>query len=474
MKKLLKRTLALLMALSMLTVVGCKKNPSSDTSSDMESFSSDFTSADNNSDENSSNEQTQSNGAASTSNNSGANSSGANSSGANSQTTSGKKTLTVWDVSDNPSMSAAAVQFERAHKDVTVNVVSTGYTSLSSLKTAIASSTAPDIVVMDHVYLVSAGTNGYLLDLNKYGAANIKSKFMSSCWNAAGRDGKVYGLPFDANTICFLYNKERFNEANAKVPSNYSELTAAAAALKSKGIVSAPMTLSFSNSSASNKNFAAFQFFFWLWRNGGEILSSDYKTAAFNSQAGVDALQQIVDLYGNGYVSDKYDQSAFQSGSIAIMENGTWMYESLFTGSNKGKYGVALMPELKSGVPQYSGLGLYCYGVTSGSKNPELAYEFISQFCTTSAYQVTFSKAMGRIPSLLAAQKDSYYQTAEWQTFIKQLELSKARPGVNNWDNIEAYIADSVAQAISGKSTPKEVLDAAAKYVNTMLSRTYN
>lgn len=463
MKKLLKRTLVLLMVLSMLTVVGCKKNPSSDTSSDMESFTSDITSVEDTASDANSSDASNPTDASTVTPSSG-----------DSPSTSTKKTLTIWDVSENPSMAAAAVQFERTHKDVKVNVVNSGYTSLSSLKTAIASSTAPDIVVMDHVYLVSAGTNGYLLDLNKYGAANIKSKFMTSCWNASGRDGKTYGLPFDANTICFLYNKERFNEANAKVPANYSELTAAAAALKAKGIVDAPLTLSFSNTSAHNKNFAAFQFFFWLWRNGGEILSSDYKSATFNSQAGVDALQQIVDLYNNGYVSDKYDQAAFQGGSIAIMENGTWMHESIFTGSNKGKYGVALMPELKSGIPQYSGLGLYCYGVTSGSKNPELAYEFISQFCTTSAYQVTFSKAMGRIPSLLSAQKDSYYQTAEWQMFIKQLELSKSRPGVNNWDSIEAYIADSISQAISGKSTPKEVLDAAAKYVNTMLARTYN
>ena len=516
MKNYFKKALALLMALSLIMIVGCSKGKSTKESDQETVSASDTTDV-----EASSNEDTSSQDAESSSDNEekdddknnnsskgenkekdknnnssknenkdkNNNSSKGENKDKDKNTNSSKeenkndkentseeqvKKLTVWDVSNNPSMAAAAVKFEREHKNVKINVVNTGYTSLSSLKSAIASSTAPDIVVMDHVYLVSAGANGYLLDLNKYGAKNIKSQFMSTCWDASGRDGKIYGLPFDANTICFIYNKERFIEANAKVPSNYNELKAAAAALKTKGTVSSPITFSFNETGAHNKNFAAFQFFFWLWRNGGEILSSDYKKATFNSQAGVDALQQIVDLYKNDYVSDKYDQASFIAGNIGIMENGTWMYEGLFTGSNKGRYGVALMPELKKGVKQYSGLGLYCYGVTSGSKNPELAYEFISEFCTTSAYQVTFAKSAGRIPSLLAAQKNAYYQTAEWQTFIKQLGMSKARPGVNNWDNIESYIADSVYQAISGKSTPKEVLDAAAKYVNTMLARTYN
>ncbi len=511
MKKLIKRTIAIIMILAMISLCGCSSAGTGSESSasvdvnvdvnvnvDMDenssenssSVDSEVSSENSSKEESSASQSTSSKVESSKDNNSKVSSNTSskeeskaskptaskNESSKTSQTDSNNteetKTLTIWDATDNPAMAAAAVKYEKENKGVKINIVSSGHTELSSLKTAIASQTAPDIIVMDHVYLVAAGTQGFLLDLTKYGANNIKSKFMESCWNASGHGGKIYGLPFDANTICLMYNKEILNAANTKVPTTLDEMKSASAAVKTKyGNSKYAFTASFGS---SNKNFAAFQFFFWLWRNGGEVLNADYTKATFNSQAGVDALNALAELYKSGYVSEEYDQNGFLNGGVGMMENGTWLLEDITTSANKGKYGVALMPELKKGVPQYSGLGLYCYGVTSGSKNPELAYDFIAEFCTTDNYQLTYCKSQGRIPSLLSAQKDSYYSTEEMQVFIEQLKLSKARPGVNNWDRIEENIADAVAMVIKGEQDAKTALDASAAYVTKEINKTYD
>jgi multiple sugar transport system substrate-binding protein len=202
---------------------------------------------------------------------------------------------------------------------------------------------------------------------------------------------------------------------------------------------------------------------------GGEILSSDLKTAAFNSNNGMEALQMIIDLQKKGVVSTEYKEEAFFNGQVGMIDNGTWQMDTAFGKDKKANFGVALLPKLKDNVKPYSGLGLSGYAVTSASKNAKAAYDFIEFYCTNSKYQLDFCKKNNLIPSIKNAYKDSFYSTPEWKTMIKQLEYSKFRPSVPGWEKIEEIVANAVLVSLNGTMKPKDALNAAAKSVNGML-----
>lgn len=376
--------------------------------------------------------------------------------------------LTVWDYTDNSALAQAVSDYKKTNPNVTIKVEQHGKPSADELKSVVDQKIAPDIVNMDQVYNTSLGIEGYFVDLNQYGAKKETSKFIRSATDSLSHDGKLYGFPFDANTICFYYNKTMLKQSGAKVPSNYNELIDAAKKVKTKyGSNANAYTLPVLN--AENPNWSAFNYFFYLWRMGGEILTSDFKKAAFNQEAGVEALEKMVELEKQGLLPLEYKESEFLNGQVAMIDNGSWQVNTLFGKDKKADFGAALLPQLKKGVKQYSGLGVTGMAIPKSSQYKREAYEFMRFYCTGKDYQLSYCKANNLIPTLKSAQKDSYYQSDVWKVLIKQSELSKYRPGVKNWDKIELIIAEAVSMAMNGIVTPKEALDAAAKSVNELL-----
>lgn len=386
-----------------------------------------------------------------------------------SQSNSVKK-ITIWATAGDDTVFAQADDFLKTHPDIFVDVQTPGDQSVSAYKNAAAAGKQPDAVIMDHVYITGLGEENLLLDLSKLGASSLKSKFVSSCWEAVTYGSKVYGIPHDGNTIAMVYNKTLLEKWTGKntVPKTYEDLIAIDKQNNSDGVQTFT-TPFFETANQNRMNWAAFNYFFWLWGNGGEILSPDNKQAVFNSAEGVRALQQIIDLVKTYKVAgDTYQESQFYNGSVGMIEMGNWCMGTITDSAQTSQYGVAMLPVLKEGVPAYSGLGLFAYGVSANSKYPAETYEFIKALCTNDDYQVQYAKQFKELPVTESALKDKYYQSDMWQTFIQQFRQSKSRPGVKNWEEIEKIISEAVKNAITS-GDPKGALDAAAASVNKLL-----
>lgn len=403
---------------------------------------------------------------------SGGGSTGGSSSGGSSNTNS-NASVTIWGSKTDITLVSAMNDFKKKYPNIKITLSNLPLnTSISSLKTAIMSGTGPDVIMQDHVYVTSLGTEGIFADLTPYGANDIKSKFTESCWNANCANGKVYGLPWSANVINFMYTKDIIGKAGGTVPSTYDELVSVGEKIKANG--KTPYTFPVGGANA-NKNWSAFNYFIWLWREGGEILKTDSsgkQVAAFNGTEGVNALQKLVDLKKKGLITMDYNENGIGD-SVGMLDMGTWKID-LVTGANASKIGLAMMPELKNGIPAYSGIGLFSYAVSAKAKNPQAAYNFIEILTTNKSYQLKYN-GESFITPLIAAQSDKTYTSgsdaAAWKIFFAQLKVAKFRPGIPGWSDIEKSISDAVYAAINGDKNPKDALDAAAKVVNNKLAR---
>ena len=340
------------------------------------------------------------------------------------------------------------------------------------LEQQVLAGTAPDLVRMDHVYITALGQKGLVFDLQEKWQATdkISDQFIASTWEASSSFEKVYGIPFDANTIIFGARTSILDQAGVSMPTTYEELRSVGMQIKALNLDQNVYTLPCGTD--ARYNWPAFVFMFWVWRLGGDVLNEDMTKAIFNdTETGVQALNMMLQLQEDGLISS----TAYEEGKTVMCDYGTWWMDGL-----QEDMTLSLQLELKEGVPQYSGLGLYDLAVVTTAKNPDLAYDFAVHFATGTDsvtgkhYVYNFCKSHNLIPSCIAAAETGGEYTAEtknefWRLSVEQLELSKYRPAVPCWPEIEEAISTAVTQAIQGEKAPKEALNAAAALANQLL-----
>lgn len=342
----------------------------------------------------------------------------------------------------------------------------------------VVAQTAPNIIRMDHVYISALGTAENVEDLRRFDFQRHKDKFIESTWKGVvykgetNPDGPIYGIPFDANTIALMYNKDLLNRAGKSVPTTYNELIEAGNAVKSLNMEKVwPYTLSVND----RDNWSTFNFLFWLWRLGGEVLNEDYTQAKFHEQPGIDALNRYIELTKTYQLADPagYHEGDFASGNLAMIDMGQWWIKGVSESDNFAFAPMIYLDETKT-IKNHSGLGLYAISITSeaaGNKNVQLSYEFAEFLGTTPQYQIDFCRDRNFTPSLIQAAEDDYFNDEIHQVFIEQLKIAKARPGVACWPDIEAAIHNALNEVMNSNRSATEALSAAADVVNNLLQK---
>lgn len=113
----------------------------------------------------------------------------------------------------------------------------------------------------------------------------------------AAWDGKIHGSWLSTDVRVLAYNKTLFRQAGLDPdapPTNWDELLADA-----KQVADPPSSYGFEFPGMKEEH-TAHRFFALLYSNGGQILDESMTPATFNSEAGVEALQVLVDLVDSG------------------------------------------------------------------------------------------------------------------------------------------------------------------------------
>ena len=107
---------------------------------------------------------------------------------------------------------------------------------LTKVKAAASSgdtSSLPDIAQLDSTGVTDMGTSPYIYyveDLAKDNGEDL-SFLLDSAIESMRYKGKVIGLPFNASTLLYYYNKSAFEEAGVTVPKTFDELISIAPSL---------------------------------------------------------------------------------------------------------------------------------------------------------------------------------------------------------------------------------------------------
>jgi multiple sugar transport system substrate-binding protein len=193
------------------------------------------------------------------------------------------------------------------------------------------------------------------------------SKFFPGYLDAfKGKDGKIYGLPKDGNTLALAYNPDMLSKAGITAPpTTLDELTAASQKIKAAGMT--PMCLS----QSLDRSLA------FIYANGGGLFNADKTQSDLDNPGTAQGITYYLDLFKQGYgqspsqLSDDWCGKALGEKKVAMIFEGGWLDAFMQSTYPDVKYTWAPLPK---GVDQATLGFTVSYSIGKDSPNKDAAW----------------------------------------------------------------------------------------------------
>jgi multiple sugar transport system substrate-binding protein len=360
---------------------------------------------------------------------------------------------------------------------VNLDYIGTNDNAFDKLTVALNAGEQPDITYQYGTSMPQLATAPGIMDLTD------KVQDPSYNWNdfsegaraAATVDGHVYGIPALIDNLAIVYNKDLFQQAGISTPTanwTWDDFTAAAKALTDPSKKQYGFAFPIDASEDTVWHYDAM-----LWEAGGDILNSDNTQAAFNSDAGVEALttlQQMAvtdkSVYLDQQNTGKIEQ-LFNAGNIGMLVTGPWDLSSL----PDINYGVQIMPSYAGGShATIAGPDMWVMFDNNG--HGEAAWQFM-QWLTAAQQVKADSLESGHLPIRNSVVKEpGFLQQFDKKfpgegLFAENLaNVTKARPVITSYNQISTIMGQAIVKVMLGQGDPKATLDDAANQVNQALA----
>ncbi len=274
--------------------------------------------------------------------------------------------------------------------------------------------------------------------------------------------GVQYVLPMGASVPIMYYNVDLFKEAGLDPntpPDTWDDL------LQYSKKMTHPEKDQWGYYGHAQGAYHTFMMF--LWQAGGEYMSDDLTTPLFNSEAGIEALQFMVDLVHKYEVQPPpqlYDRQEILEGNVGIWERALSGLSFFKVNAPDLNWRTARLAKNVRRTSMEMSEGSIIF---SESKNKDEAWDWINFLSTDPRAGIAFYEAYGHVPttkkvlSLPYFQEDPLVGPAVWH----MLNDLNARPIMPKAQEIFNEITDEIEQAIYLRKSPEEALDDAEKTV---------
>lgn len=389
------------------------------------------------------------------------------------------KTLTFlsWNIIDQAALFKVwFAEFSKMHPGVEIEWLDKKGPDVPAFyQTQLIAGTPPDVVDLQGGLGIEYAADGALLDLTPYLTAHpdVKARFNADYLKNWQWEGKQWLIPFYVAKSLLFYNKPLFQKAGLAGPATKpDELLAHAAKIGGLG--------------GDHTGFLTLNFDWLYWAlfqmYGINFISPDMKKVAFNTPQMADVVQKFAKATA-GTAINKISWTgrwieplgAFASGQVGMLNAHSSAYFFLKGQAawlNQDTLGIGELPGNWS-VPSLHG-----YAISKGTKNPDLAWDFIS-FCTAKkqAQQMADSR---RILTAYTEVDNTLMQNVEKQEplayAVLKTQLEHTDKLCGNWplpndSRIKDAFYPELQDALLGRKDPKSALDAAARKVQRELRR---
>ena len=370
-----------------------------------------------------------------------------------------------------------ARQFEAANPDIKVRVEITVADGLQNrVQVALRSGSPPDLIEINNAWNVPFAATGQLLALDEYvGKSDIDRKdFVPVALGTANFNGKLYGMPYRAESHALIYNKAMYREAGLDPehpPETWAQLLDYSKRLTRKdksgkqlygyGLVG--------GGEVANLMSRALPF---IWMNGGTILSDDNMKVLIDQPAAVEAIDFYTSLFTKEGVAPPSTlqndglalRRLFSAGSLAQYQSGQFDIPVIHAENAAIEIGVAKLPH-PDGKEPVATLGGWNFIIPKASKHADAAWKLVA-FLSESSHMGFYTDTF---PARISAMQLPRFQDPGLNGFKDMLAYVRPAPAHPAWVKIVQIFYDRVQEVLLKSATPQEAMSAAAKDIQPLL-----
>jgi raffinose/stachyose/melibiose transport system substrate-binding protein len=391
---------------------------------------------------------------------------------------SGPRELKLWhyespDSAMGGAWAQAIKEFERTHPGVTVKFEEKGFEQVQKTAPMVLNSNdAPDVMEYNKGNATAGllSKQGLLTDVSAEVTKRGWDKLLSPNLQTTGKydqrgvmgGDKWYGVPNYAEYVMVFYNKDAFAKQGLQVPTSFEGFEAALDTFKRAGVT--PL-------SVGGAEYPAHQILYQLALNKANRDWVDrYQRYTgkvdFHDSAWTYAATTFADWVRKGYL-DKQSTSikaedmgtAFIAGKFPIMISGSWWFGRLQKEIKDFQLGSFLWP----GSPMSAGSSGNIWVVPAGSKNKDLAYDFIDI-----TMQKQNQNLLGNSGGVPVAADAGAVTDPQSKALIENFDTLASRDGLAYYPDWPApgyydVLVSATQKLINGSASPQQVLDEIAK-----------
>ena len=267
---------------------------------------------------------------------------------------------------------------------------------------------------------------------------------------AMSYDGKLYGLPMQAQVLVLAYRKDVFDKNGLEAPTTFEEMKAAAKKIQDSGDMKYPIALPWLATGDISTQYQAA-----LNSLGKDFVDPETKKPQFESPESKKALEEMkgllpyMDPQVTTFDQPKVQQQMFNgTAAIAIMFSGRMNDLTLETNSKYfDKFAFAAPPAVESGGSLFSRLSIDGWSIPANTKlDPDLLFQMIAASVSEEASKASVPAAYPARKGAVTPDSSPYAQAAI--DSIAKTEAPLTAPYVPDVSNA---VISLVAQTVSGK-----------------------
>lgn len=292
-------------------------------------------------------------------------------------------TVWCWDPAFNLyAMEVASEIYTRDNPDFKLDIVETPWadvqTNINTAAMSMELESLPDIFLMQDNAFQKNMANFPQIFVELTDSGVDFSQFAEAKVNASVVDGKNYGVPFDNGTAVFAVRTDYLEEAGQTV-EDYTDITWSEFNELGKVFLEEtghPLISMTAESDLINVMMVS---------AGAGFFDEDGQPYLAENEVLHEVLTVHADIVSSGVLQmvNDWDQyvGSFTSGNVGGTINGCWILASVQTAEDQaGNWAVTNLPKIEvDGATHYSNNGGSSWAVSTNSKNPELAFDFLAK-----------------------------------------------------------------------------------------------
>ena len=267
-----------------------------------------------------------------------------------------------------------------------------------------AAGTMADIFFSADLWVVPFAKNSVSLDLKPMASTDPEmdlNDIFPAMLGLGTFDGQIHMLPSSLDVVTMYYNKTLFTQAGAEMPTDSWTWDDAVTNLKKitemeKDENGNPKYWGLSHASSGVWAWWA-AYYPWVVGYGGKILDAGKSTWSDpNTVAGIKAYTELWTKHNVAQpLGNDVGGEAFRMGRAAVYTHIPGVRSDVRTTvADKFEWDVQVMPKMPDGKHR-TGMGAWGMSAYSGSKNKELAYQYVKLLVSPSLQMIMAKKEMG-------------------------------------------------------------------------------